>query len=216
MARDTYIGAGTSLSSSYYMRNFYISNRDARTASKRKDMNNSTLSLADSQALRRAIKNLGSMDFTDENDSDIRNSVKAFIETYNNALSSTATSSDHTLNRNTKQLKSIAQEYASDFNKIGITVNDDGSLTRRDTLFTSASISKFKKIFSSNSDFMQRTSACAKRVERRSNALSLTEKNQALLKNASNPANEDSQASNDADLNALLDNGIGQNINIVL
>ena len=223
MASTTYIGAGTTLSSNYYLRSFYVANRNARTSSARKEMDNSALSLADGMALRRAVKELGSLEFSDEKDSDVRGSVKAYIETFNNTITSTGSSSDHTLNRNMKQLKSITQEYASDLDKIGITVNDDGTLTRRDALFTTASLSKFEKLFSSGSDFMQRTSACAKRIERRSEALSITEKHQKLLENAAKQTEHSSDAtavaqlvSDGTDLDTLLNTGIGQNVNIAL
>lgn len=223
MSKDTYIGSGTTLSSNFYIRNFYTSNRDARTASKRKDMTNSELTLADGMALRRAIKQLGSLNFDDENDSNIRSSVKAFIDTFNNTMGSTSDSTDHTLNRNMKQLKSIAQEYSSDLDKIGITVNDDGTLTRRDALFSTASLSKFDALFSSGSDFMQRTSACAKRIERRGDALSFTEKNQKLLQNAAAQTDNTTETttvaqliSDGTDLDTLLNTGVGQNVNIIL
>lgn len=223
MASSTYAGTGITLSSNYYLRNFYVANRNARTSSKRKDMDNSELTLADGMALRRAVKKLNSLEFTDEKDSDIRSSVKAFIETYNNAIDSTADSTDHTLNRTMKQLKSIAKDYASDLDKIGVTVNDDGTLTRRDTLFSTASLSKFEKLFSSDSDFVQQTLACAKRIERRSDALSITKQHQKLLENAKKQTDgtADTTAvaqliSDGTDLDTLLNTGIGQNVNIVL
>lgn len=230
MSLETYAGTGTSLSSSFYLRNFYSTNRDARTSSKRKEMDNNTLSLADGYALRRAIKQLGSSEYNEDNDTNIRCSVKAFIETYNNTLSSTSDSSDHTLQRNMKQLKSIASEYADDLDKLGITVNKDGTLTSRDTLFGAASLDKFEDLFSSDSDFMQRTSACAKRIERRSESLGLTAKNQELQKIAANKTRENVIDSTDTteptevaqivsqsvDLDTLLNTGIGQNVNITL
>lgn len=216
-------GIGTTLSSNYYLRNFYISNRDARTSSKRSSMDNSALSSADSKALRRAIKELGNLEYTDEKEATIRNTAKAFAEVYNNALSSTSKSSDHTLERNMKQLKSLAKEYSSDLNKIGITVNEDGTLTCRDALFSSASISKFEKLFSGSSGFMERASACAKRIERQSNALIATEQHQKLEENTKKKSNtatgETSVAqlfAEGTDLNAVLNTGIGGNVNIVL
>lgn len=227
MASNTYAGTGTTLSSSYYLRNFYSTNRDARTSSKRKEMDNHTLSLADGFALRRAIKQLGGSDFNDDNDTNIRSSVKAFIETYNNTLSSTSASSDHNLERNMKQLKSITSEYSDQLDKIGITVNEDGTMTSRDALFSSASLDKFKDLFSSDSDFMQRASACAKRIQRRSDALALATKNQELQKIAADKAagnvtdSTDTTAvaqivSQSVDLDTLLNTGIGQNVNITL
>lgn len=218
---STYVGSGTTYSSTYYMRNFYIANRDASTSSKRKAMASSTLSMADGAALRRAIKQLGTSEFSEEKETDVRNAVKAYIETFNNALSSSSKSGDHTLERNSKQLKNLAKQYASDLDKIGITVNDDGSLKYRSTLFESADISKFEKLFSNSSDFMQRTSACARRIERRSEALSVTEQHQKLLE--IEKANEESSTDTPAivelfaegtDLDTVLNTGVGQNVNV--
>lgn len=188
MANESYAGTGTSFSSGFYLRNFYTSNRDARTSSKRKSMNSSDLALADGQALRRAIRQLGKSDFSETNDTNIRNSVLAFIDTYNNTMSSASDSNDHTLMRNMKHLKSLTQEYADAFDKIGITVNDDGTLTSRENLLKSAALSKFEKIFSSDSEYMQRTTSYAKRIERRSEALGLSAKNQTLKEITDNNA----------------------------
>lgn len=177
---SNYAGAGTTLSSTFYMRNFYSKNTNARTSSTRANMDNNELSFADSVALRRAIRELGSFSYEEEEDTNIRNSVLAFIDTYNNTLSSVSDSTDHSLERYSKQLKSIAKEYSDSLDKIGITVNDDGSLTSRESLFKSASLSKFESLFSRDSDFMQRTSAVSKRIMRRSEAIDLTEKRKKL------------------------------------
>ena len=60
MANTAYVGAGTTLGTSYYMRRFYAANADARTTTSRSNLSNSTLTGADSHALRRAIRSLGS------------------------------------------------------------------------------------------------------------------------------------------------------------
>lgn len=182
MALTTVPGSGTTLSSSYYMRNFYISNRDAQTASKRKAMDSAELSFADSLALRRAVRELGGSSFTDDDSSNIRSRVLAYIETYNNTLTSTSKSADHSLERSMKQMKSITNEYARELDKIGITVSENGSLKSRPALFGTADISKFEKIFSKDSDYMLRTAACAKKIERQSEALNLTARSQKSQK----------------------------------
>lgn len=227
MANATYIGTGTTLSSNYYIRNFYISNRDAGTSSKRSGIGNSALTIADSAALRRAIKNLGSSDYSESQDTSIRNSVLAYIQTYNNTLSSASRSGDHSLERNAKQLKSIAKEYSDALDKIGITINDDGTLTSREFLFKSADLSKFKSLFSKDSEFMQRTSACAKRIESRSGSLKLAEENQKLKTATAKKAAAADTAPDTSTtaaqllaeslaLDSLADTSVGQNINIVL
>ena len=84
MANTAYVGAGTTLGTSYYMRRFYAANADARTTTSRSNLTNSTLTGADSHALRRAIRSLGSFTYDDDNEINIKNSVSAFISTYNN------------------------------------------------------------------------------------------------------------------------------------
>lgn len=237
-SREIYIGTGTTLSSNYYLRNFYQSNRNARTASKRHEMNITELTLADSRALRKALKKLGSFEFNEDHDTSIRNGVTAYIQTYNNMLSSASDSSDHALERSAKQLKNITKEYSKELDKIGITVNGDGTLTGRETLLNSADLSKFEKLFSKDSEYMQRTTAYAKRLARRSEVLDSAAAQQKLqgittpaTNSSASAAKTDSisasaatgsvtaaafAAGSNADLNTLLNNGIGKNVNIVL
>lgn len=188
MANTAFIGLGTTLSTNFYIRSFYQKNINARSESTRSTMSNTELSFADGVALRRAVKKLGSFEYAEEHDTDIRNSVLACLKTYNNALSSTSASDDQSLQRYSKQLKKLSQEHADELDKIGITVNSDGSLTSRESLFKTASLKKFKSIFSRDSDFMQRSSALSRRISRRSEAVDLSEKrkklNEAAVKNA--------------------------------
>lgn len=205
MASNLYSGVGVNLTSDFYKRNFYISNRDAQTSSKRSSMDKNTLSYADGMALRQAVRQLGDFTFSEDEDANIRNSVLAYIDTYNNTLSSCGKSTDSTLTRNAKQLKALTKEYTNELDKIGITVNEDGTLTSRDSLFKTADLSKFKKIFSSDSTYMQRTSAYAKRIAQRSDELSLSEKNKAI---------RETKKAAETITDTLTETGIGQNVNI--
>lgn len=119
MSNTAYIGSGTTLSSKYYLRSFYRSNREAGTSSKRREFSGNQLALADGRALRQAVRRLTSSDFSDDQDANTRNSVLAYIQTYNNMLSSAGSSSDRTLERSAKQLKNITSEYSSELDKIG-------------------------------------------------------------------------------------------------
>lgn len=182
MSNTAYIGSGTTLSSKYYLRSFYRSNREAGTSSKRREFSGNQLALADGRALRQAVRRLTSSDFSDDQDANTRNSVLAYIQTYNNMLSSAGSSSDRTLERSAKQLKNITSEYSSELDKIGITVNDDGTLTSRTTLFESADLSKFKELFSADAAYMQRTSTYAKRFASRGEALVTSDNNLLMQK----------------------------------
>ena len=72
-------------SSSYYLRNFYSSNRSAAsTDSYRSRSSNHTLVLADSEALKKAAEALSDLDYDDSdeaNGGDIYNSITAFVIT---------------------------------------------------------------------------------------------------------------------------------------
>ena len=153
------------------MRRFYAANADARTTTSRSNLSNSTLTGADSHALRRAIRSLGSFTYDDDNETNIKNNVSAFISTYNNMINSSGASDDRTMKNTQKSLKNLTAEYESQLDKIGITVKDNGTLESRSSLFSSADISKFESLFSSDSEYMQRVNSYARRLENRSNIL---------------------------------------------
>ena len=117
MANTAYVGAGTTLGTSYYMRRFYASNADARTTTSRSNLTNSTLTGADSHALRRAIRSLGSFTYDDDNEINIKNSVSAFISTYNNMINSSGASDDRTVKNTQKNLKNLTKRKKTDLNK---------------------------------------------------------------------------------------------------
>ena len=242
MANTAYVGAGTTLGTSYYMRRFYAANADARTTTSRSNLTNSTLTGADSHALRRAIRSLGSFTYDDDNETNIKNSVSAFISTYNNMINSSGASDDRTVKNTQKNLKNLTAEYESQLDKIGITVKGNGTLESRSSLFSSADISKFESLFSSDSEYMQRVNSYARRLENRSNILTQIEYNDALAKRNANkqtsPSVSDSTTGKTdsadtgstavnalniasvtpvtADLNTLLNTGIGSNVNVIL
>lgn len=216
MAKIDLVGSGTSLSAAYYMRRFYKTNTDARNKSTRSDMEPSALSGADALALRRAVKNLGKFEYHSDDSANIRSSVTAFVNTYNNLLDSAASSTDRTLNRSTKSLKQLTSQYKDDLDKLGITVNDDGTLKTRDALFSKADASKFQKLFSKDSDYMKQVTAYAKRAEKQSSSLSLAANAKttaaAATKTAVTPAA--ALVSQAASSPTVSDNGIGGHINI--
>ena len=75
MSNTAYIGSGTTLSSKYYLRSFYRSDREAGTSSKRREFSGNQLALADGRALRKAVRRLTSSDFSDDQGTNTRNSV---------------------------------------------------------------------------------------------------------------------------------------------
>ena len=233
---SAYTGAAASFSSSYYLRNFYASNRDAQTSVNRAESEPDTLSLSDGIALRRAVRQLGSFTYDESQNENIRNSVLAYISTYNNALSSVssqAADGDDGMKRLERQLKSLTDSHSGELDKMGITVNKDGTLKSRENLFKTTDLSKFESLFSKDSDYMQRVSACAKRIQTRSEALIQNRRQRPLantpadveIPGGTEEGNTGSMpdvaaaariAAQSMDLNTLCNTGIGANVNIIL
>ena len=173
-------GTGVSLSTSYYLRNFYSSNRDAGTASKRKELSSSTLSKADADALHRAVKKLRNFNYEDDSSdgANIYGSISAFVETYNNAVSSSGSSSDSSLTRYSKYLKNLSNEYQDELKDIGISIESDGSLKVNENLLKNASLSDVKKVFSKDAEFTSKVSRYAKRINEKAENVLYTEPTQ--------------------------------------
>lgn len=226
MANNSYAGAGVSLSSTYYMRNFYVSNRNVISSSQRKDYSKSELSCEDAAALHRAVRQLGSFSYAEEDSDNVRNNVKAFVDTYNNLISSTSDTTDSELARTASQLKSLTKKYSDELDKLGVTVNSDGTMTRRDSLIETADFSKFKSLFSSDSDYMKKASSYTKRLQKRSDEAVMEDKIKAARekgaasKSRSAAADTQTAAASIAEdalgLDMMKQAGIGNNVNLAL
>jgi hypothetical protein len=161
------VSSAISLTSDFYLSNFYQSNRTVRTTSGRKDLTSNELSYEDARALKRAVNKLGSIEFTDEENIDnIYSAITAFADTYNNTLSSTKSSDDSDLSKYSKQLKSLAKKYSDDLESIGITVEKDGSLTVNDSLLKLKDVDDLKEAFTSDdSRFIKKTNSIARKLK---------------------------------------------------
>ena len=165
-------GTGTSLSASYYLRNFYTANRNAVTSSKRKEMTGGTLSQADAAAKK--LRNFNYEDDTTDS-ANIYGSVNAFIQVYNNTLSSGNKTDDASLNRYSRYLKSLSKEHSSELSRIGITVNSDGSLSANDNLLKSAKVSKVKTLFADDAEYITKVSRYSKKMAEKADSVVLSE-----------------------------------------
>jgi len=173
----TTANTAVSLSDTYYLRSFYKSNRDAATASKRKELSSGTLSKADAEALRTAVRKLRNFNLEDDTDdgANIYSGVSAFLKTYNNAVDSTNNSNDYSLTRYAKQLKNLAKEYSEELEDIGVTINSDGTLEKNENLLKSADVSDIKKLFGKDAEFATKLSNYAKRINTKAGDLIYTE-----------------------------------------
>ena len=163
------ISSGLTLSTDYFMRNFYKSNRTVSKKNGRSNFSKIELSYEDSRALSRAAKRMLNTDFDTDEDEDadigetMKSKIKAFVNTYNNALE-TGDSNDYDTNRYLRQLKTLSRKHSDELSDIGITVEKDGTLTINEDLLKMADNSKVRKVFSSDNDFSQKSLRIANKL----------------------------------------------------
>ena len=161
------VSSGVTLTADFYLNNFYQANRSARKASERSKLTTSELSYEDARALKRAVGKLGSYDFSDEeNIENIYSTIKAFADTYNNTLTSSAESDNPDLSKYSRQLKSLAAKYNDDLKNVGITVEKNGTLSVNENLLKTKSIDTLKSTFTKDdSRFITKTNSIARKLK---------------------------------------------------
>lgn len=150
---STKISSGISYSTNYYLRDFYSNNRDAFKSTKRNDFSHMELVYEDSLALKKASHKLINRrdsynnDTSDnkETDENTINTIKAYVDVYNNAIDSSKDSDK--MKRYAKQLKKLSSQYAEELEDIGITTEADGKLKINDNLLKTAGSEKVDKVF---------------------------------------------------------------------
>lgn len=157
------VSSGVSLSTNYFLNNFYENNRSVSKSSGRSDYTKLELSYEDSRALTRAAKRLLKNDYgsdTDEKDTAIsdttRSALTAFVDTYNNTVDSSKTSTDHDTKYQLKKMKAYLHKYSDELEHIGISMESDGKLKINEDLLKTAKNSKVRKIFSSDQKFSKK------------------------------------------------------------
>lgn len=157
------VSSGVSLSTNYFLNNFYENNRSVSKSSGRSDYTKLELSYEDSRALTRAAKRLLKNDYgsdTDEKDTAVsdttRSALTAFVDTYNNTVDSSKTSTDHDTKYQLKKMKAYLHKYSDELEHIGISMESDGKLKINEDLLKTAKNSKVRKIFSSDQEFSKK------------------------------------------------------------
>ncbi len=160
------------LSSDFFLRKFYDTNRTVFKTSVRSDYSSDELSYADSKALSRATGKLSKSDYTtDEKIKELAGMVDAYVTTYNNTISSTSESSDSNQSRQVKQLKKLTAKYEEELKKVGISIEKDGSLRFKKDSITEDDLKDLEQIFSKDSEYMKKSKSYAKRINATAEAL---------------------------------------------
>ena len=182
--------SNTSITScDYLLRNCYSINRSARKAITRTTLKNEELVKADSSALKKITTNLKNLEYDGEHGKSIYNSLKVFVDSYNNLLDSSDKVLSPQLQREMKKLTKFVKNNKDDLEELGLKVSSSGKITLKDSTLLATSASKIGKTFSSSSDFTSTIAKYATKVNRfaRNLQLSGSSANQATTENPNVP-----------------------------
>lgn len=164
MSSSSLTSTAVSLTSDFFMKNFYRYNRTVIKASARENYTKAELTYEDSRALKRAAAKLSSFDYSsEENGDNIANTIKAFTETYNYTMDSTSSVNSESY-RQHRQLKALTDKYGDALEDIGITIEDDGKLSLNEDLLKKSTFKELHEIFSDDSDYVQNIRKIARRI----------------------------------------------------
>lgn len=155
----------------YYLRSAYSKYRDARKEDYRNTQPNNTLIVADSSAMKNISEKLRKLDYDADHSTEIIQTTKAFIETYNNLVKSSGSSDSNSIATLKKQLTNMTKEEKEALSSIGIEIKANGELKLNEKTFGECKPSKIGKIFSSDNTFTKSVRTYASRIYRISNQL---------------------------------------------
>ena len=158
-----------SVTNSLSLRLFYSGNASMSHGTTRNNELTGTLSMADASALRNAIRKLQDYKFEDASETLIQEKLKAFTDTINNTVTSAAKygASDTSVKNAVSKLKRLNNDYASELQKIGITVNKDGTMSLYENAAKTYSSKKIDSFFDNDSKYLNDLYDVAKKITRK-------------------------------------------------
>jgi len=155
--------------SSLSLRMFYHSYSSVASGATRKAASTGTLSMADASALRNAVRKLEEYDFESATKDQIQEKLQAFTDTMNNAITSANKygAGDTSVRNAVSKLKRLNNEYSSELQKIGISVDKTGTMSLYDKASKTYSAEKFSKFFDNDSKYLKEVYDAAKRITRK-------------------------------------------------
>lgn len=167
----------------FYLRNFYGQTREYRKGTTRNGAEKHTLALADTQALKKALREIENTSKEKEEDAAIE--VSAFIQTYNNLMESTEDIDDPEIKSLRKKIKSLTKKAAADLDNIGVTVSEKGELKVRTNRLKESSYESLMKVFGDESTYKKKITSYQKRLNHAAETYSNKALNQKNLLKAS-------------------------------
>ena len=160
------------INANHFLRNDYSMDRALIDKTERAITSCGKLAQADSSAIRRAVKKLGSYDYTidekkvtTEYKTNFSKDLRAFIDSYNYAVESSKSSTNEGVTRAGKKLQNVSKKYEETLKDLGITIKSGGYMEIKDSATSSLKLSTFGRAFSKDSDYMKEIEKAAKSIQ---------------------------------------------------
>lgn len=136
---------------------YYAMNSDSQTSStdnsSTKEILNSNSEAwkevaSDVSSLKSSAGTLIKTEMTEEKRSDIEKEISTFVKSYNEVLDSSSDVSSSSLSKKTEWMTRITANHSDDLEKIGITVNEDKTLSLDSKALSAASLKDIESVFS--------------------------------------------------------------------
>lgn len=107
-------------------------------------------------ALYKSVEKLSSMNINNNNKDSVYNAFSTLVKDYNALIKKSSESENSNVIKQTDYLKDLVKSNKSAFEKIGVTVNSDKSLSIDEDKFKDADMSSVKKLFSGSYSFAEK------------------------------------------------------------
>lgn len=158
----------------FYLKNAYSSNRTARKAPARLSLGKNDLVMADSAALKKVSEKLRMMEYSSDTGEEIYTNIKLFIDTYNNLMDSSDSSTSSEISRARKLMENLTTKEKEELEEIGITVSSDNKLKLKKETLLECTPDKIRKVFSQDNSFTQSIKFYAGKINRSSRYINIS------------------------------------------
>lgn len=158
-----------SITNSLTLRVYYNNYNSLVKTSNRKDATTGTLSMADASALRNAVRKLQDYKFDEASEEQVQEKLQAFADTINNTLSSAEKygSNNSSVKNAANNIKKLNSEYAKELKKIGINIDNTGTLSVYDSAAKNFKRERFTDFFTKDNQYLNDLYTNARKITRK-------------------------------------------------
>lgn len=162
-------GSYGKLVKSYYAKSTEDSSSASSTASADKTTKKDASSASAASAAYKAAEKLSSMDISEENRDEAASTIKSFVDSYNTLIKAASKSDIASVQKQADYLNDAMYNSFKLFGNVGITLNEDRTLSIHEDTLKKADIGTLKTLFHGVNSFADKVSAKSSQIYRAAN-----------------------------------------------